>query len=174
MWSARFAQMGRSPIKSRTRTPVGLIQSDWIYNQLYIQLHWELRSLACLSPSLSLISSCHGKVVREGNATTDNVCHPEAFTSNKPRLTSTKEPYTETTFTTMSTVTSTASDTKVPGGSTDFKLPRNASEAVFNHSTKNLSPNTASDNTLGMVANIVFWSNSNEKSVLRSCHCLLC
>uniref|UniRef100_A0A3Q3WH63 TNFR-Cys domain-containing protein n=1 Tax=Mola mola TaxID=94237 RepID=A0A3Q3WH63_MOLML len=101
-------------------------------------------------------TNCHGKVVREGNATTDNVCHPEAFTSNKPRLTSTKEPYTETTFTTMSTVTSTASDPKVPGGSTDFKLPRNASEAVFNHSTKSLSPNTASDNTLGMEANIVF------------------
>lgn len=149
--------MGPSPIKSPTWTVVSLIQSDWIYSQLYIQLHWEPRSLACLSPPLSLISSCHGKVAREGNATTDNVCQePQDLTSNKPYPTSTKEPYTETAFTTVITVKRTASDTKAPAGYVDFTLPHSATEAVLNQSTKILSSNKVPDNTLGMVANIVF------------------
>lgn len=146
--------MGRSPIQSPTRIPAGLIQSE--DRRIYIQLFWELRSFD-LSLSLFLcLSSCRGRVVvRQGNATADTVCQPEAIISPIESLTSTKEPHAEIGFTNVSAMMIT--DSKDPRGPTDSTLSfgLSVSEAAFNHSTKGPPPNTAPDSKLGTLTDFL-------------------
>ncbi|KAM6947742.1 tumor necrosis factor receptor superfamily member 1B [Lycodopsis pacificus] len=102
-------------------------------------------------------TDCHGgAVVKNGNATSDTVCKPEAFISNMLPPTSTQGPLTELVFTTTSTAVSTVSatsDSNAPRGPTDTTLSVSPSftETVFNSSTKPPPPGTVPDSTLAAV-----------------------
>ncbi|XP_075966707.1 tumor necrosis factor receptor superfamily member 1B [Anarhichas minor] len=119
-------------------------------------------------------TDCHGGVVvKNGNATSDTVCEPEAYMSNMLPQTSTQGPPTELVFTTtitMSTARTTArstarstvvstvsatSDSNAPRRPTDTTLSVSPSftETVFKSSTK---PGTMPDNTLAAVIAGVF------------------
>nr|XP_046239314.1 tumor necrosis factor receptor superfamily member 1B [Scatophagus argus] len=89
-------------------------------------------------------TNCHGRVIRQGNATSDTVCEPEPQTS-------TKEPHSMIGFTNASTMTnSVTSDFKAPRGPTDATL--SVSVTVFNHSTPPLPPKAPSDGLLAIVS----------------------
>ncbi|XP_068568367.1 tumor necrosis factor receptor superfamily member 1B [Cebidichthys violaceus] len=110
-------------------------------------------------------TDCHGRVVvRNGNATSDTVCEPQAVISNTLPQTSTQGPPTELVFTTTSSATSTAASTAAstasatsysnsPRGPTDTTLSVSPSfsEAVFNSSTKPPPPDTVPGSTLAAV-----------------------
>uniref|UniRef100_A0A8C2YVW4 Tumor necrosis factor receptor superfamily, member 1B n=2 Tax=Cyclopterus lumpus TaxID=8103 RepID=A0A8C2YVW4_CYCLU len=102
-------------------------------------------------------TNCHGRVVvRNGNATSDTICGPEAFISTLLPQTFTQGPHTELVFTTTSTVMSTVSvtsDSTAPRKPTDttLSISPSFSEAVFNSSTKTPPPSPVPDNTLAAV-----------------------
>lgn len=147
MWGANHVRMGRSPIQSPSRTPAGLIQSEWstfdytVYTTIF-------RFLTHLSLCLS---RCNGRVViREGNATADTVCQP--FTSNIQHQTTTKEPHVETGFPSTSPTMTT----------TDFVL-----DTAINFSRSiPLLHTTLSENKQGTV-NDVFCSVGSMRETLR-------
>lgn len=103
------------------------------------------------------LSSCHGSVVKSGNATADTVCTNTV--SNILSQTTTKQPLIE--FTTLNKRMITLSESEATLG------PRLAvSEVVFNQSTKSPPTRTAVDSQLGMETGILMQSLIEKAEVL--------
>lgn len=106
-------------------------------------------------------SSCHGRVVKSGNATADAVCQPGKFQTNILSQTSTKEPLIETEFTTLNERMITLSQSEATPG------PRLAvSEVVFNQSTKSPPTRTEFGSQLGMETGTLMQSLIAKAEVL--------
>ncbi len=170
MWSVNRAVMGHFLIQTHTQTAVGLIQCEW---RKVTSVNSCFGS-SDLWPLLSLwLSSCHGRIVRKGDATSDNACEPEAFISSTQLQTSKEEPQPEivstVAATTMTTV-SVTSDLKTPREPTD-SITYISPEVLLNHSTESPSPSANTEVNLGTVTNLVLQSSHYEKTV-RSYQCL--
>lgn len=100
------------------------------------RLRIKLRQLKSRPVSLSVcLSSCEGRAIRAGNATTDTVCQPgESF----PTLAKV-----------FATPTTDSAVTPAPS------IGPSASEVFFNHSTKSLPAISISDENLGTAADIL-------------------
>lgn len=117
---------------------------------------FDLPLSRCLCPS-----SCHGSVVKSGNATADAVCQPGKVQTTILSQTSTKEPLIETEFTTLNKRMITLSESDAALG------PRLAvSEVVFNQSTKTPPTRTAFGSQLGIETGMLMQSLIEKAEVL--------